>query len=118
MITEPVEERADTDRELEAAVAAISDPARLHEAQDLVMRTAPALQRVLAGALRAGGWFDTGHDQAVREAVGAEDPAQRLTQVQTLVAEETRLGMLVGVAVGFELARELEHTKTQSAEED
>jgi hypothetical protein len=27
--------------------------------------------------------------------------------VQTLVAEETRLGMLVGVAVGIELAREL-----------
>jgi hypothetical protein len=27
--------------------------------------------------------------------------------VQTLIAEETRLGMLVGVAVGFELAREL-----------
>jgi hypothetical protein len=27
--------------------------------------------------------------------------------VRTLVAEETRIGMLVGVAVGFELAREL-----------
>jgi Zn-dependent M28 family amino/carboxypeptidase len=27
--------------------------------------------------------------------------------VRTLVAEETRLGMLVGVAVGLELAREL-----------
>jgi hypothetical protein len=27
--------------------------------------------------------------------------------VRTLVAEETRLGMLVGVAVGIELAREL-----------
>jgi hypothetical protein len=30
--------------------------------------------------------------------------------VRTLVAEETRLGMLVGVAVGFELARELDRT--------
>jgi hypothetical protein len=27
-----------------------------------------------------------------------------------LIAEETRLGMLVGVAVGFELARELDET--------
>ena len=27
--------------------------------------------------------------------------------MQSLLAEETRLGMLVGVAVGFELAREL-----------
>jgi hypothetical protein len=30
--------------------------------------------------------------------------------VETLVAEETRIGMLVGVAVGFELARELGQT--------
>jgi len=28
--------------------------------------------------------------------------------VRTLLAEETRLGMLIGVAVGWELARELE----------
>ena len=31
--------------------------------------------------------------------------------MRTLVAEETRVGMLVGVAVGFELARELPTTK-------
>jgi hypothetical protein len=31
----------------------------------------------------------------------------RAAAVRTLVAEETRLGMFVGVAVGFELAREL-----------
>jgi hypothetical protein len=36
--------------------------------------------------------------------------------VQTLLAEETRLGMLVGVAVGFELAREL--AGPQTTEED
>jgi hypothetical protein len=30
-----------------------------------------------------------------------------VTAVRTLVAEETRLGMLVGVAVGLELAHEL-----------
>ena len=28
--------------------------------------------------------------------------------MRTLLAEETRMGMLVGVAVGWELARELE----------
>ncbi len=32
---------------------------------------------------------------------------ERLRALRTLLAEETRLGMLVGVAVGFELAREL-----------
>jgi hypothetical protein len=107
MILKRVEDRAYTDTELDAAVAAISDPDRLRAAQDVVMRTAPALQRVLAAALSEGGWFDTGHDQAVREAVGTADASERLARVRTLLADETRLGMLVGVAVGFELAREL-----------
>jgi hypothetical protein len=102
-----VVDRAYTDAQLDAAIAAITDPARLREAQDLVMRTAPALQRVLAVALEEGGWFDPGNDQAVREATGDEDPGARVRRVRTLLAEETRLGMLVGVAVGFELAREL-----------
>jgi hypothetical protein len=101
-------DHAYTDAELDAAVAAISDPGALVEAQDLVMRTAPSLQRLLASALREGGWFGSGHDQAVREAAGAEDPSERERALQTLIAEETRLGMLVGVAVGFQLARELE----------
>jgi hypothetical protein len=100
--------RVYTDAELEAAVAAISDPASLHEAQDIVARTAPSLQQLLAGALEAGGWFGAGHDQVVREAAGAEDAAERERAVRTLIAEETRLGMLVGVAVGFQLARELD----------
>jgi hypothetical protein len=101
-------DHAYTDAELDAALAAISDPGRLREAQDVVMRTAPSLQRLLASALTNGGWFGSGHDQAVREAVGTEDPSEREREVRTLVAEETRLGMLVGVAVGFELARELD----------
>ena len=63
---------------------------------------------MLATALEEGGWFDAAHEQAVREAAGGEDPAERERAVRTLLAEETRLGMLVGVAVGFELARELE----------
>ena len=48
-----------------------------------------------------------GHDQAVREAAGHDDVGERLRAVRTMLAEETRLSMLVGVAVGFELAREL-----------
>ena len=39
-----------------------------------------------------------------------EDADERLRAVRTLVAEETRLGMLVGVAVGLELAEELANT--------
>jgi hypothetical protein len=102
-----VVDRAYTDAELEAAIAAITDPDRLREAQDLVTRSAPALQQVLATALDEGGWFDVAHNHAVHEATGHDDVTERVRAVQTMLAEETRLGMLVGVAVGFELAREL-----------
>jgi hypothetical protein len=111
-----VVDRAYTDAELESAIAAIADPQRVGEAQDLVMRAAPSLQRVLGSAMAEGGWFDSGHEQAVREAVRTDDAGERTRAVRTLVAEETRLAMLVGVAVGFELARELD--KTQSNEQE
>ncbi|HEY1524412.1 MAG TPA: hypothetical protein VGF70_15480 [Solirubrobacteraceae bacterium] len=114
-------DRAFTDQELDAAVSAIADPARLRTAQELVMRTAPGLQRLLGSALDEGGWFDMGHDQAVREVVSRDDPDQRLRELRTLLAEETRLGMLVGVAVGFELAHELSERGTdqiKSTKED
>ena len=60
-----------------------------------------------------GGWFGPAQEQAVREATAGEDPNERIRAVKTLLAEETRLGMLVGVAVGFELARELAQTSTK-----
>ena len=104
-------ERPYTDAELDAAVQQLSDPSRLSDAQDLVMRAAPSLQKVLAAAIAEGGWFDSAHDQAVREAIVADDPEARLRAVRTLLAEETRLGMLVGVAVGFELSRTLNATE-------
>jgi hypothetical protein len=101
-------ERAYTDAELDAALAALSEEGRLREAQRLVARAAPQLHRVLDEALAAGGWFGETHEQAVSAAADVADPAGRRQAVGTLVAEETRLGMLVGVAVGFELARTLE----------
>jgi hypothetical protein len=117
-----VVDRAYTDDELDAAINAITDPERLRDAQDLVARSAPALTRVLAAALDEGGWFDTGHNQAVREASGHDDFGERVRAVRTMLAEETRLGMLVGVAVGFELARELERAPgaagSQTKQED
>jgi hypothetical protein len=117
-----VVDRAYTEAELEAAIAAIADPERLREAQDVVTRSAPSLQRVLTAALDEGGWFDLGHNQAVREAAGHDDVGDRIRAVRTMLAEETRLGMLVGVAVGFELARELargtESAQRETKEED
>ena len=71
-------------------------------------RVAPQLQRVLNAALHEGGWFGEAHESQVRRVAGAADEAERATALRTLLAEETRMGMLVGVAVGWELARELE----------
>src|SRR5580693_4644491 len=101
-----------SDAEVDAAIAALSDPGRLDAAQTLVSRAAPSLQKVLGSALHEGGWFDTAHEAAIREAIGADDPHERQTAVRTLFAEETRLTMLVGLAVGFELARELGYAPT------
>jgi D-serine dehydratase len=89
-----------TDEQLDAAIEALSDPERFREAEARVARAAPQLQRVLNDALHAGGFFEA-HDSQVRQAVGDE------AAVRTLLAEETRMGMLVGVAVGWELARQL-----------
>ncbi len=98
-----------SDAEIDAALQALSQPGRLAAAQELVSRSIPGLQRILGAALSDGGWFDTAHQAAVGEAISADDLQQRDRAVRTLLAEETRLTMLVGVAVGFELARELGH---------
>jgi len=113
-----VPERAYTELQLETAIAAITDPGQLRNAQDVVMRAAPSLQRVLAAAIAEGGWFDSANDQAVREAAIEPDPDARVRAVRTLLAEETRLGMLVGVAVGFELSRALSRADTENEQEN
>jgi hypothetical protein len=43
----------------------------------------------------------------VLKAAGQADPDERVAAVRMLVAEETRLSMLVGVAVGYELGQML-----------
>jgi hypothetical protein len=99
--------RAYSDAEIEAAIEALADPARLEEAQRLVGANAPGLQRILNEALAAADWFGSAHQAAVLEAAGKPDVDDRLTAVRTLIAEETGVSMLIGVAVGYELAHEL-----------
>ncbi len=111
-------ERAYTDEELDAAIEQLTDPAALRAGQDLVMRAAPSLQRVLATAMAEGGWFDSGHQQAVRQVADEPDPGARVRALETMLAEETRLGMLVGVAVGFELSRRLDEREGTSTDPD
>jgi hypothetical protein len=103
-----VPERSFTDAEVDAALEALSDPERFREAEAHVTRFAPQLQRILNEALAEGGWFDDSRDKALRETLAGDDPVERERQVATLLAEETRIGMLVGVAVGWALANELE----------
>ena len=80
-------------------------------------RAAPSLGRVLDAAIEEGGWFDDAHRQAVREATASADPLLRASAVHSLIADELRLGMFVGVAVGFELARELDSVKPHTKED-
>jgi hypothetical protein len=96
-----------SDEQVEAAVRALSDPERFAGAERLVAEAAPQLQRVLAQALDEGGWFGPAHLSELRSAVAEPDEATRAARLETLLAEETRMGMLVGVAVGWQLATEL-----------
>jgi hypothetical protein len=109
------DDRSFTDEELDRAVAALSDPERFREAEARVARAAPQLQRILNQALHAGGWFGEAQDEQVRKAVSPGDEGERTAALRTLLAEETRMGMLVGVAVGWELARELEQGRPQES---
>ena len=58
------------------------------------------------GACR-GGWFGESHDAEALKAATTPDPDERISAVRTLLAEEARMGMMVGVAVGWALQEEL-----------
>jgi len=108
-----VPQRQPTDAEIDAAIQALSDPERFRGAEERVTRVAPQLQRILNEALHEGGWFEDAHQAEVLKAATKPDADERLTAVRTLVAEETRMGMLVGVALGWELALELERNRQE-----
>ena len=96
-----------SDQEVEAAIEAISQPEAFQEAEGSVARAAPQLQRILTEALSAGGWFDESHEAEVLKAATIPDQEERLTAIRTLLAEETRMGMMIGVAVGWALSDQL-----------
>ena len=102
-----------TAEEVDAAVASLGDPERFAHAQEIVTHAAPGLQRVLAEALDAGGWFGDAHEAQVRRAATEADEGERTVAVRTLIADQTRLGMLVGVALGLELGQELQRQRDE-----
>ena len=101
-------QRPPDDAAIDAALEALSDPERFRAAEARVARAAPQLQRILNQALHEGGWFGEAHEGQLLKAATEPDQDARLRLLRTLVADETRMGMMIGVAVGWELARELE----------
>jgi hypothetical protein len=79
----------------------------------VVTHAAPSLEGILGQTLSEGGYFGPAHDEQLRRAALDDDPDRRLELLQGLLSEETRLGMLVGAAVGFELHRELISTQPE-----
>ncbi|MEY2513321.1 MAG: hypothetical protein QOJ89_679 [bacterium] len=107
-----------TAEEVDAAVEALSDPDRFGHAQEIVTHAAPGLQRVLGSALEAGGWFGEAHETQLTQVSQIGEASERARAIHALVAEETRLAMLVGVSVGFELARELASVRATSTNDE
>ena len=99
--------RTYTEAELDAAIEALTDPDRFRHAEAMVAVAAPKLQRVLASALEAGGWFEETHEAEIRKAGELPATEERLGAIRTLLAEEARMGMMVGVAIGWALSEEL-----------
>lgn len=99
--------REPEERELEAAIERLLAPERFSEAERIVAKAAPQLQKVLAAALAEGGWFGEPHENETLRAATVPDPDERVAAVRALLAEEARMGMMVGVAVGWALKEEL-----------
>jgi hypothetical protein len=92
---------------LSAAIERLTDAERFAEAETIVARAAPELQRILGAAMAEGGWFGSSHEAEALRAATVPDPDERITAVRSLLAEEARMGMMVGVAVGWALKEEL-----------
>jgi hypothetical protein len=104
------------EKELEAAIERLLDPERFSEAERIVAKAAPRLQKVLAAALAEGGWFGEPHENETLKAATLPDPDERLAAVRALLAEEARMGMMVGVAVGWALKEELNESNEAGGE--
>src|ERR1700709_1325153 len=98
-----------SEEQLEAAIERLMEAERFAEAEQVVARAAPQLQKVLAAALAEGGWFGEPHEAETLRAATAPAPDDATAAVRDLLREEGRMGMMVGVAVGWALNEELRH---------
>ena len=96
-----------SEEQLEAAIERLMEAERFAEAEQVVARAAPQLQKVLVAALAEGGWFGEPHEAETLRAATVPDPDERIAAVRGLLAEEARMGMMVGVVVGWALKEEM-----------
>jgi hypothetical protein len=104
------------EKEFEAAIERLLDPERFSAAERVVAQAAPQLQKVLASAMATGGWFGEPHEAEALRAATVPDPDERIAAVRALLAEEARMGMMVGVAVGWALKEEMTDPAKQKGE--
>src|SRR4030095_1456957 len=112
------DERRYTDEQVDEAVDSLAEPGAFREAEQEVGRAAPRRPKILAPALGEGGWCGESHEAQVLKAATTPDDEERLAAVRTLLAEEARMGMMVGVAVGWALAERLEQQGPEQTKED
>jgi len=107
-----VAREAYSEEEVAKALESIAEGGGLGEAERHVASLAPRLQTILADALGAGGWFDESHESGVLRAATVPDEEERLVAVRTMLAEEARMGMLIGATVGWALADRLRESRS------
>jgi hypothetical protein len=100
--------------QVEEILQQLAEPQGFDAIEDRLESIAPQLQQLLDGALSAGGWFDDAHESVVLKTATNPDQEARIAELRNFVLEQTRLGMLVGVAVGWEIAERLEARRSQS----
>lgn len=100
--------------DIEAVVAELGEEQGFDAVEERLTAVAPQLTSLLDDALRAGGWFDDAHEGVVLKTATNPDADARIAELRNFVLEQTRLGMLVGVAVGWELAERLEARRSES----
>lgn len=104
----------EVDDRLVEAIQRLADGESLAEAERAISRVAPELRVALADALASGGWFGQSHDAETLKAATIPDEELRLEAVRALLTEETNIGMMVGVAVGWALRTELDGPTAES----
>lgn len=90
--------------QLEAVIAELGSEGGLDAVEARMTELAPQLQALVEQALLAGGWFDDAHESMVLKTATLPDADQRITDLRNFVLEQTRLAMLVGIAVGWEIS--------------